>query len=919
MSYPGKRGALGERRLLGDTRREVVEAHHVAASRKRSRLASANFEDEEEDGPNSRTLGDNDAAVFADAIYEEDDVEADKIYAAVDERVNAHSTKQHQKRLKKEQKEQRRANPTISQQFADLKAELGAVSAEQWASIPDIGDYSVQKQKFEKLTPAPDSLLERARQETAYVTSEPANFGTATDLASIGAGRVSVLGQKLDNAGNLHAENAAVDADGYLNAMAGVRVSTQTEIGDIKKARLLLKSVTATNPNHAPGWIAAARLEETAGNLTAARDLILEGCQKCPRHEDVWVEATRLYPKQTGRRILARAVRTVPRSVKVWLQAATLEDDVPARRRVLRKSLEIMPRSAALWRAAVELEEPTAARILLSRAVECVPKATELWLALAHLENYEEAKDTLKRAQNAISTDPSICITAAQLEETQNGEHGSEISAVIERGVTALSQTEAKIGRDKWLQAAEKCYKSGYPGTVKAIVENVIDLDVLDAEREAIWMEDANRMESKGIISAARAIYYHLTQTFPTRVDLWQAYVDFERRCGEKGRVQELLLAAVICCPKAELLWLMLAKDKWKTDGAEAARQVLSQAFEMNEDSEAIWLAAAKVETESGKFKKARSILRRARQAADSERVYMKSALLERLVNKPDDEKELLEQGLDRFPKAEKLWLMLAQWYERLRDSEINGVAKAGFKSLEKIEVRQLQSARAVYSTAVEHCRTCITLWIGYARYEERHGGSSRARAILERGRERCKGRKDLDRIWREGGYLEMRARDPVAARVAVGRGLKVCRQSGILWALAIGIEARTGQKAKSADGIRACPESGMVLTEIARFLWRGGRIDKAREWFRRAVEMEPEIGDSWATWVAFEREVGDAERVKKVFDAAVLAEPRVGEGWINVSKQPGNEGLEVENTLTQVSSMRAWKECCLTGNFGAN
>ncbi len=39
------------------------------------------------------------------------------------------------------------------------------------------------------------------------------------------------------------------------------------EISDIKKARLLLKSVISTNPRHAPGWIAAARLEEVAGKL----------------------------------------------------------------------------------------------------------------------------------------------------------------------------------------------------------------------------------------------------------------------------------------------------------------------------------------------------------------------------------------------------------------------------------------------------------------------------------------------------------------------------------------------------------------------------------------------------------------------------------------------------------------------------
>ncbi|CAN0557458.1 unnamed protein product, partial [Laminaria digitata] len=35
----------------------------------------------------------------------------------------------------------------------------------------------------------------------------------------------------------------------------------------LRQARLLLKSVTSTNPKHGPGWIAAARVEEYAGKI----------------------------------------------------------------------------------------------------------------------------------------------------------------------------------------------------------------------------------------------------------------------------------------------------------------------------------------------------------------------------------------------------------------------------------------------------------------------------------------------------------------------------------------------------------------------------------------------------------------------------------------------------------------------------
>ena len=58
---------------------------------------------------------------------------------------------------------------------------------------------------------------------------------------------------------------STVDPKGYLTSLDSIQLSSDAEIGDIKKARMLLKSVINTNPKHAPGWVAAARLEETVG------------------------------------------------------------------------------------------------------------------------------------------------------------------------------------------------------------------------------------------------------------------------------------------------------------------------------------------------------------------------------------------------------------------------------------------------------------------------------------------------------------------------------------------------------------------------------------------------------------------------------------------------------------------------------
>lgn len=58
---------------------------------------------------------------------------------------------------------------------------------------------------------------------------------------------------------------------------------------------MLFDSLVRSNPKHSPGWIAAARLEEHAGRMVAARKIVKQGCEQCPKSEDVWLEAARLH------------------------------------------------------------------------------------------------------------------------------------------------------------------------------------------------------------------------------------------------------------------------------------------------------------------------------------------------------------------------------------------------------------------------------------------------------------------------------------------------------------------------------------------------------------------------------------------------------------------------------------------------
>ena len=157
------------------------------------------------------------------------------------------------------------------------------------------------------------------------------------DLTAVGEGRSTVIKMKLDRMADSVSGQTVVDPKGYLTDLKSMKFTSDAEISDIKKARLLLKSVINTNPKHPPGWIAAARLEEVAGKLSVARELLARGCEMCPTSEDIWLEAARLQTPENAKAVLARGVAAIPASVKLWMQAARLEADDVARARVIRK------------------------------------------------------------------------------------------------------------------------------------------------------------------------------------------------------------------------------------------------------------------------------------------------------------------------------------------------------------------------------------------------------------------------------------------------------------------------------------------------------------------------------------------------------------------------------------------------------
>ncbi|KAJ5138913.1 MRNA splicing factor (Prp1/Zer1) [Penicillium bovifimosum] len=898
---PAREGPTPEQIQAALTKRaQLLGAAAPTAYGATSREKGAKEDDKDEDDERFQDP-DDEHGLFAYGQYDQEDDEADRIYQAVDEKMDRRRKRRREAREKAEREEYERNNPKIQHQFADLKRTLASVTEDEWANLPEVGDLTGRNRREkqnarQRFYAVPDSVIASARDSTQYDTSvaedgtqttagEGETDGTMTNFADIGAARDKVLKVRLDQAasgssGDASGTSTSVDPKGYLTSLTQSEAKAgEVEVGDIKRVRTLLESVTKTNPKHAPGWIALARLEELAGRIVAARNLMAKGCDLCPKSEDAWLENIRLNEGHNAKIIAANAIKHNDRSTRLWTEAMRLETDTRAKKNVLRQAILHIPTSVQIWKEYVNLEDdPADARLLLAKAVEFIPLSVELWLALARLESPENAQKVLNAARKAVPTSYEVWIAAARLQE-QMGTFAKV--NVMKRAVQSLARENAMLKREEWITEAEKCEAEGAVLTCGSIIQETLGwgLDE-DDDRKDIWMDDAKASIARGKYETARAIYAYALRVFVNRRSIWLAAADLERNHGTKEALWQVLEKAVEACPQSEELWLLLAKEKWQSGDIDDARRVLGRAFNQNPNNEDIWLAAVKLEADAGKADQARELLSTARNEAGTDRVWTKSVAFERQLGNIDDALDLVVQGLQLFPKADKLWMIKGQLYESLN---------------------KFPQAREAYNTGTRACPKSVALWLLASRLEEKAGAVVRARSVLDRARLAVPKSPEL---WTESVRVERRANNISQAKVLMARAIQEVPNSGLLWSENIWhLEPRSQRKARSLEAIKKVENDPILFITVARIFWGERRLEKAMTWFEKAIVADSDYGDGWAWYYKFLMQHGTEEKRSDVVSKCVAMEPKHGEIWQSIAKDPANATKTTEEILKLVAN----------------
>ncbi len=805
-------------------------------------------------------------------------------------------------REQQERDDYEKNNPKIQLQFADLKRALGSVSEEEWAALPEVGDMTGRAKRAREARMAnsrsyavPDSVIQAASKSgelDTSISSNDADSGTMTNFASIGAAQLSALTVRLDSAASAapgtqtttSGTATSVDPKGYITALDRKQATgDEVPVEDINRARVLLESAVKTNVHNGPGYVALARLEEVASKIHTAKKVIQRGCEMCPKSIVVWEEAIRLNRESihNAKIIAANGIKLNPKAIKLWQAAIDLEQTPAARKKVTRQALDHNPQSVELWKILInDTEEIENVKLLFAKATETVPLSEELWISYARVSDADAAQQVLNRARKAIPTSWAIWVQACRLQEELGKVEMCD--KIMERAIKALIKENAMIKREEWLAQAETCEEEGDRATAAAIVKATVGwgLDE-DDERRDVWLEDAKSISNRGRYETARAILGHAVSVFPYSTTVWHASADLEKHHGTVESLLSVLERAVNACPSSESLWLLYAREMWHSGDPEGARKVLFRSFEQLPDNENLYTRAVDLEVDAGNYERARSFLQVARESAATDRIFMKSAVLERQLENYETAIDICNQGLQNWPGSWKLHAIKGQIYEQLS---------------------KLKEAQEAFSIGTRASPKSPTLFILLSRIQEKQGAVVKARSTLDRGRQQNPKNAEL---LCEAVRLERRQNNIPAAQKIMATALQECPNSGTLWAEKImHLESRTQRKPRALEAIKKVEKDPQLFVVVARIFWSERRLDKAATWFTKAVVLDPDYGDGWIWYYKFLEQHGTEEKKEEVLSKAAMAEPKHGEIWQSVAKHPKAARKSVEEIVKSAARL---------------
>ncbi|SCU80378.1 LADA_0B06986g1_1 [Lachancea dasiensis] len=833
----------------------------------------------------SNGLSLNSAPIVSSRINH-DDAEADRIYSEIDAQLSGRKALKKADVNRGSEKVASTGLEPVSHTFVDLKRSLSTVSEEQWNLLPEAGDFTKRNKR---------QRLELQNERKSYAAPDALISGNI-DLSKLTQQREKLLNRQLDENLNVKNSNDALeDSEKLLRELddAAKDVDLQNELQDIGRMRIILNSYRKSDPKKPQGWIASARLEERARKFRTAKSLIDQGCDQCPRDEDIWLENIRLNSSdlKLSKILVAQALSFNEESLKLWLKAVELELETLNKKRVIRKAIQSLPRSPELWKLAVRYEDNKAEAIkILQKAMELMPHNIELLVALVNLQDHASARKTLNIARQQNPGEVQIWILASELEERSGDIPLEKLTKLLKKGLKELADHDTILSFAEWLQVARRIeaeFANLYKKTVQAVVKVAMENTYADTDHtDTIVIID--KIEQQCYTKCCA--YKFILEKQPHKLSIWNKFVDLcraESIMPEAYQAFEDVLFSADCKPLLELpvLVLMFSKLIWKYDNnTSKALDILDRSISKNPNYVDFWLAKSKLLLMDEQFEKAESLfkdaLKKLKGESGFERVCHRFLSFLRYQGRTSEALKFLENSfLDLVPDCEKLLLQWGQMY---------------------IELQQPQKARECFAKGTQKLPQSAKLWIELSHVDNNLLSQPiRARSNFDLAQLNVPAGPQLELLQVARIQMEKNLGNLDQARLLVAQGLKSSPTSAALWAENLDLIAKkSAKKTAYQDALKSTKSDHRVLISIGMDLFTDSHYEKALKWFERATTAAPLYGDGWI-WLSrcYKR---TNRQLGPLFRQVDEIEPRYGSEWAATAKKVANLCQKPSQVLSQ-------------------
>lgn len=729
-------------------------------------------------------------------------------------------------------------------------------------------------------------------------------------VTSVPPGRRGGLFDRLGNAELSRGRNdaalavwtRAVISDPHVPVFIAL-ASAQMREGLLGPARSTFRKSLQTFPDAPVLWRAWASMEGRAGDVSVARRLWRTSIEKDPRNARAWYNLALSERKCEGtesamKSVLREAVAACPMNCWLRVTLAKMEEKsdgssaalrvlLPVERRndevVLRMMARLefkhanIERARALYRRAADVEavsgfrgkdkvtrtirslhawalaESSAghndqARRLLEEAVSICHTDSGVYRAFGELEakekNFEQSRDAFQKAVALDPKDPRLLLAWGKME-------------VLAGNLETAESLMSRVAKDASLKEGE-----GKKGNEENNVESGSDSDFVSSN-ESVHVDDKASNKSKQRYSNAGITPHLLADALRERAMLASRNGQFENSLA-------LLTRASQVEPNYPNGWRLLASQELRLHGVDSMRKVFSMALDMVDRGERPkvlhwWGQDEKL---SGNMDDARDRFRMATCAnPDYMSAWMSWGLLEKGEGNLERACRIFEQAAKRAETNNLRAPFIFQAWGRVEELR-RGRPKVGAK---------------IFQRGVNVAPTCGSLWTAWGLLEERRGNIEKARELFQRATTTD---PKYGASWHSWALLEMHRCNFKRASELFSKGHEADSGNASLlssWANMEGKELKNIEESRVLfeRAVTADPYFGPAWQAWGCIEMNAGCLDKAKDLFLKAAEVQPKDAAPWHTLGVLEAEHrGDSKEAKKYWKKAIEIAPKVALGY---------------------------------------